>query len=68
MQRGSFRSGSHILIRTFLILFLSGPLVAAEAHADTFKAPDPGTGSVTITGPWQFQTSDIIIPQYAQRA
>jgi Stage II sporulation protein E (SpoIIE) len=64
MQRGSFRSGSHILIRTFLILFLCGPLVAAGAHADTFKAsdtfkaPDPGTGSVTITGPWQFQTSD----------
>jgi Stage II sporulation protein E (SpoIIE) len=67
MQRGNFRSGSQILIRAFLILLLCGPLLAAGAHADTFKspdtfkAPDPGTGSVTITGPWQFHTSDDIL-------
>src|ERR1700748_1375287 len=64
MQRGSFRSGSRVLIQALLILLLCGPLVVAGAHADTakapdtFKAPDPGTGSVTITGPWQFHTSD----------
>ncbi len=32
--------------------------MAAGAHADTFKTPSPGSGSVEISGPWQFHTSD----------
>jgi Stage II sporulation protein E (SpoIIE) len=61
MQRGIFRRvrrESHVLIRAFLFLLFCISLLAAGAHADTFKAQDPGTGSVTITGPWQFHTSD----------
>jgi hypothetical protein len=33
-------------------------LLTAGAQADVFRAPNPGAGSVTITGPWQFHTSD----------
>ncbi|HZD78376.1 MAG TPA: PP2C family protein-serine/threonine phosphatase [Acidobacteriaceae bacterium] len=57
MQRGTLRSGN-VLIRAFLVLFLCVAFLAAGAHADTFKRQDPGKGSVAITGPWQFHTSD----------
>ena len=33
-------------------------LLAAGVQAEVFRAPNPGPGSVTITGPWQFHTSD----------
>jgi hypothetical protein len=34
------------------------PLLAAAAHAGTFEIRDPGSGSVEISGHWQFHTSD----------
>ena len=39
-----------------LLCWLS--VMAAGAHADTFTTPSPGSGSVEISGPWQFHTSD----------
>ncbi|HEY3989183.1 MAG TPA: PP2C family protein-serine/threonine phosphatase [Acidobacteriaceae bacterium] len=58
MNRGGFRRDGHILLRALLLLLICLSLPAARAGADTFKTHDPGTGSVAITGPWQFHTSD----------
>jgi phosphoserine phosphatase RsbU/P len=47
-----------VLVRALLVLLVCAILPAIRARADTFKAHDPGTGSVAISGPWQFHTSD----------
>jgi hypothetical protein len=54
---GSRRDG-HLLFRALLLSLLCVSLPGVRAHADTFKAHDPGTGSVAIGGLWQFHTSD----------
>jgi hypothetical protein len=46
------------LCRVLLLLLGCVSLLAVGAQADVFKAPNPGTGSLTIAGPWQFHTSD----------
>jgi hypothetical protein len=46
------------LVRALLVLLVCVILPAIRARADTFKAHDPGTGSVAIGGLWQFHTSD----------
>ncbi|MDQ1693835.1 MAG: phosphoserine phosphatase RsbU/P [Acidobacteriaceae bacterium] len=58
MGRGSFRRDSYFLLHALLLLLVCVSLPAVRAHADTFKAHDPGDGSVAISGPWQFHTSD----------
>ena len=55
--RSSRRDGRG-LIHTLLLLLVCVSLSAVRAHADTFKTHDPGTGSVAISGLWQFHTSD----------
>jgi Stage II sporulation protein E (SpoIIE) len=58
MIRGIDRGGAGVCCCRVLLLLLGCILLTASARADVFKAPNPGTGSVTITGPWQFHTSD----------
>src|SRR6201992_1311393 len=59
MIRGRYRREAVVILRwRVLLLFACLGVLMPGARADTFKAPDPGTGSVTITGPWQFHTSD----------
>jgi phosphoserine phosphatase RsbU/P len=59
MVRGMYRRGARVSgCRVLLLLLGCVALLTAGARADVFKAHDPGTGSVTITGPWQFHTSD----------
>ncbi len=59
MIRGSNRRGAGVFrCRVLLLLFGCAILLTAGARAEVFKAPNPGTGSLTITGPWQFHTSD----------
>jgi hypothetical protein len=59
MIRGTNRRGAGVFRRrVLLLLFGWAILLTAGARADVFKAPNPGTGSLTITGPWQFHTSD----------
>jgi Stage II sporulation protein E (SpoIIE) len=48
------RRVSRVLL--WLLCWLS--VMAAGAHADTFKTSDPGSGSAEIGGLWQFHTSD----------
>jgi Stage II sporulation protein E (SpoIIE) len=57
MIRGRHRRGAGVFV-CWVLLFGWAALLVAGARADTFKAHDPGTGSVPITGPWQFHTSD----------
>jgi hypothetical protein len=57
--RGTYRRGAGVFgCRVLLLLLGCVVLLTAGARADVFKAHDPGTGSLTITGPWQFHTSD----------
>lgn len=59
MIRGWHRRGAGVFgCRVLLLLFCWAGLLTAGARADTFKVHDPGPGSVTITGQWQFHTSD----------
>jgi hypothetical protein len=58
MGGGSFRRDSYSLLHAFLLLLVCVSLPTVRAHADTFKTHDPGDGSVAISGPWQFHTSD----------
>jgi hypothetical protein len=59
MIRGMDRRGPGVLgWRALLLLLGCISLLTARVQADVFKAPNPGTGSVTITGPWQFHISD----------
>ena len=54
---GSRRDG-HFVFRALLLLLVCVLLAAGRTHGDTFKTQDPGTGSVAISGLWQFHTSD----------
>jgi hypothetical protein len=58
MGCGSSRRDGLVLVRALLVLLTCAILPAIRARADTFKAHDPGTGSVAISGLWQFHTSD----------
>jgi phosphoserine phosphatase RsbU/P len=58
MGCGSSRRDGRVLVRALLALLACVILPAIRARADTFKAHDPGTGSVAISGLWQFHTSD----------
>jgi hypothetical protein len=58
MDCGSSRRDGRVLLRALLMLLVCVSLPAVRARADTFKAHDPGTGSVAISGLWQFHTSD----------
>jgi hypothetical protein len=58
MGRGSFRRDRYLLLHALLLLLVCASLPGVRAHADTFKTQDPGDGSVAISGPWQFHTSD----------
>ena len=58
MGCGSSRRDGRVLVRALLVLLTCAILPAIRARADTFKAHDPGTGSVAISGLWQFHTSD----------
>ncbi len=58
MIRGMDRRGSRGFRWRVLLLLGCLCLLTAGAQADVFRAPNPGPGSVTITGPWQFHTSD----------
>ena len=60
MIRGRHRRGAGVFV-CWVLLFGWAALLVAGARADTFKAHDPGTGSVPITGPWQFHTSDDMV-------
>ena len=55
MSGGSSRKGGLIVLRAIFLLLVCA---SAGAHADTFATRGPGTGSVEISGPWQFHTSD----------
>ena len=58
MDRGSSRRDRHVVLRAILLLLVCSLLPRALAYGDTFRTHDPGTGSVEISGPWQFHTSD----------
>ena len=58
MDCRSSRRDGRVLVRALLLLLVCVSLPAVRAHADTFKTHDPGTGSVAISGLWQFHTSD----------
>jgi hypothetical protein len=59
MIRGTNRSGTGVFgWRVLFLLLGSAAFLTAGARADTFKAPSPGTGSIPISGLWQFHTSD----------
>jgi hypothetical protein len=58
MGWGSSRRDGRVLVRALLLLLVCVSLPAIRARADTFKTHDPGTGSVAISGLWQFHTSD----------
>ncbi len=58
MIRGMYRRGTGVFRWRVLLLLGCFWLLMAGAQADVFRAPNPGPGSVTITGPWQFHTSD----------
>lgn len=48
-----------IFLRAPKPLLLCGLLLSAIfAHAQVFRTPDPGTGSVEVGGKWQFHTGD----------
>jgi len=58
MDRGSSRRDRHLVLRAILLLLVCSLLPRVLAYGDTFRTHDPGTGSVEISGPWQFHTSD----------
>ncbi|HEY6445152.1 MAG TPA: PP2C family protein-serine/threonine phosphatase, partial [Acidobacteriaceae bacterium] len=58
MIREKYRRASAVFRWRVLLPVVCLCLLTAGVQAEVFRAPNPGPGSVTITGPWQFHTSD----------